>query len=51
MACEECDKNRAQFGSIHRIGEPCDICDDTGTDYIGRPCRHCNPHPKATDAD
>lgn len=26
-------------GISHAIGEPCDICNGTGTDYIGRPCR------------
>ena len=23
----------------HLAGEPCDICDGTGTDYLGRSCR------------
>jgi hypothetical protein len=23
----------------HRLGQPCDICDGRGFDYLGRPCR------------
>jgi len=29
--------------NIHVLTNGCDICDGTLIDYIGRPCRVCNP--------
>jgi hypothetical protein len=40
MPCMKCDATRRELGYTHRVGTPCDICDDTGVDYLGRPCRH-----------
>lgn len=44
MTCEKCDEARKRDGTPWKIGEPCDVCDGRGVDYLGRDCRHCGPH-------
>lgn len=41
MTCKACDAAREREGQPQRVGDPCDICDDTGVDFLGRACRHC----------
>lgn len=42
MTCTQCDERRAKFGDAAEVGKPCDICDGTEVDALGRPCRHCS---------
>lgn len=39
MTCTECDKRRA-IDMPNQVGQPCDICNGQGFDYLGRVCRH-----------
>lgn len=38
--CAECDDARHRDGTPQKVGQPCDICDGRGYDYLGRLCRH-----------
>lgn len=40
MSCAQCDLLREREGRSHLKGAPCDICNGTGYDYLGRACRH-----------
>jgi len=40
--CSKCDERRRKDGLPQKVGQPCDICDGRGFDYIGRPCRHAH---------
>jgi hypothetical protein len=41
--CSPCDDLRKRKGTPQLVGQPCDICDGRGIDYLGRACRHA-PH-------
>lgn len=43
MPCITCDANRTRQGTPQLVGKPCDVCNDTGVDYLGRYCSHL-PH-------
>lgn len=47
MTCAKCDEARRIAGDLNNIGRPCDICADSGIDYLQRPCRHCRPDDHA----
>lgn len=49
--CLRCDRRRDRPNDRPQdIGKPCDICAGTGSDYLGRTCRHL-PHDSLQNLD